>query len=192
MTRMPQPIDTTEHIAPSFEADGTESWQSTDTAIATPAVPVVPISGTAITQRAITGTDDDDELAGTAGDDSIHGLAGNDSINGQAGNDRLFGEEGNDILYGMAGNDSLISGDGDDVLEGELARTTSVVALGTIFSMVAFTTICFPAAPVPTPSTAVRTTTPLPIATLAAESSSISIWHQQVGAAMPRVTRLLR
>jgi RTX calcium-binding nonapeptide repeat (4 copies) len=80
----------------------------------------------AISNRNITGTENNDILIGTNRDDTIDGLGGddllwggngNDSLNGGLGQDYLFGGNGNDLLDGgIGGGDRLYGGNGNDRL----------------------------------------------------------------------------
>ena len=73
--------------------------------------------------KALIGTQSDDQLQGYSTDDILEGhdgndhldaLAGNDTLSGGAGNDQLLGGLGNDSLSGGLGNDDLQGGEGDD------------------------------------------------------------------------------
>ncbi|MBW5405575.1 hypothetical protein ACISK3_01165 [Morganella morganii] len=80
-------------------------------------------------KKAVTGTDEDDDLTGSAvfspgGNNTLHALKigsllvsgqGNDVLIGHDGNDELYSGEENDFLYGGKGNDILFGGMGDDI-----------------------------------------------------------------------------
>jgi subtilase family serine protease len=72
----------------------------------------------AITDTALVGTRNNDDLFGTAGNDFLYGLRGDDNLEGKAGNDFLSGDRGDDNLYGGLGDDFLDGGPGDDWLWG--------------------------------------------------------------------------
>ena len=63
---------------------------------------------------AISGTQDDDELAGNERDNVIIGFSGNDKISGGAGDDVLYGGDGIDELSGNDGSNILDGGEGYD------------------------------------------------------------------------------
>lgn len=67
---------------------------------------------------AINGTENDDDIFGSETNDAINGLGGNDSLYGRGGDDTLSGGEGNDDLYGEEGSDTLFGDDGNDDLYG--------------------------------------------------------------------------
>ncbi|EPJ49289.1 MAG: hypothetical protein OFPII_01710 [Osedax symbiont Rs1] len=80
-----------------------------------------------IRAKALTGTENNDDITGFMSDDLITGLGGDDNLKGGngddrllggAGNDDLDGDKGNDVLDGGAGVDVLSGGEGDDILRG--------------------------------------------------------------------------
>jgi Ca2+-binding RTX toxin-like protein len=89
----------------------------------------------AISNRNITGTENNDILIGTNRDDTIDGLGGddllwggngNDSLNGGSGQDYLFGGNGNDLLDGgVGGGNRLYGGNGNDRLTSGNSFNTS-------------------------------------------------------------------
>ena len=85
----------------------------------------------AIAQRFLLVTEQDDQVIGTTGDNVFNGLGGNDSIDGGAGNDVLDGGVGNDVLLGGVGNDSYLfgQGSGSDTITGEDGASGSLDAV---------------------------------------------------------------
>lgn len=75
--------------------------------------------GSAGTNDAVDGGDNNDTIVSYGGDDSIAGGDGNDLLYGNTGNDTLLGDDGNDTLLGGKDNDSLSGGSGNDILSGD-------------------------------------------------------------------------
>ena len=74
---------------------------------------------------AISGTQDDDELAGNERDNVIIGFSGNDKISGGAGDDVLYGGDGIDELSGNDGSNILDGGRFHDRAKFNLGITRS-------------------------------------------------------------------
>lgn len=78
-----------------------------------------------VTPPGIQGTAGADTLTGTALNDNLYGLAGNDTLIGLAGNDMLDGGAGADTMRGGAGNDTYYVDDAGDVVDEQVATTTT-------------------------------------------------------------------
>lgn len=87
-------------------------------ALHTPTLPDLLITGTSSTAQ---------DLAGTVGNDTLVGGAGNDTLRGGDGNDLLLGGAGDDLLIGGTGDDTLVGGAGLDTLDGGTGNDTLVV-----------------------------------------------------------------
>jgi Ca2+-binding RTX toxin-like protein len=80
--------------------------------------------GSAGTNDAVDGGDNNDTIVSYGGDDSIAGGEGNDFLYGNTGNDTLLGDDGNDTLLSGQGNDSVSGGSGNDILSGDVGDDT--------------------------------------------------------------------
>lgn len=72
-----------------------------------------------IKQRAVIGTNEEDEIHGFLDNDVMYGRDGDDILYGDGGNNVLYGGSGNDALYGgFFGTNALYGESGDDYLNG--------------------------------------------------------------------------
>jgi Ca2+-binding RTX toxin-like protein len=69
-------------------------------------------------------------LKGSANNDRIQGGSGNDNLTGQEGDDILVGGAGKDTLGGGQGKDKLSGGSGDDFLNGDAGKDTIISGKG--------------------------------------------------------------
>ncbi|MEM7759973.1 MAG: Calx-beta domain-containing protein, partial [Cyanobacteria bacterium P01_A01_bin.40] len=76
------------------------------------------ITGNALPENAIVGSNQSDEIEGTYRRERILGNVGQDTISGGDADDRLEGGFGNDTLNGGEGNDRLQGDNGNDDLDG--------------------------------------------------------------------------
>lgn len=83
-----------------------------------------------IIDKAISITEESDEVHGFMSDDNFDALGGDDTIYGYDGNDTLKGGEGDDALYGGNGDDHLTGGLGKDTLHGGNGADTLIGGAG--------------------------------------------------------------
>lgn len=122
--------------------DGGDGVDTTSYAVATAAVVVNLLTGTATggggadtlsNFENILGSNYNDTLTGNTSANRIEGGSGNDTIRAGDGNDTLYGGIGNDTLYGDVGNDTLFGDDGLDNLWGGAGADTFMFLKDTAF-----------------------------------------------------------
>ena len=87
------------------------------------------ITGTAVDDRIITGSGNDN-IAGGLGDDVISGGDGNNTIDGGEGNDSISTGTGNDNINAGLGNDTINGGDGNNTINGGDGNDTITTGSG--------------------------------------------------------------
>ena len=80
--------------------------------LATMMLGVIMLSGVALAQNNIMGTDGDDVLKGTDRADNLDGGDGNDKVRGKGGRDNIIGGRGPDEMFGGPSDDTIYAADG--------------------------------------------------------------------------------